>query len=137
MKNEFKELVGKTITGIRLNPARDIIRFDTEESGPLYFGAVGDCCSNSWFEHFDGLQALLGQKITGLEDKTITEKYKEGDFNYEEYDSIEQYGITFETKMGRATLEMRNNSNGYYGGYVVPYNEPNGFDVMKEYTTDF
>lgn len=71
----------------------------------------GDCCSTSWFEGITGTEALFGGIVVSTEEETI-DSFNEG------YDYIQVYGVRIVTNKGRAVVEFRNSSNGYYGGWV-------------------
>lgn len=130
---EFKDLIGKKVTKILMDHSKTRLIFETE-TGNLGYRSYGDCCSYSWFEHFDGIEILLNETVIGIEDKDIPTISKE-EHNEKGYDSLEQYGWTFKTSKGRATLEMRNDSNGYYGGSVEK--DTQSIAGTKEITKDF
>lgn len=77
--------------------------------------AVGDCCSESWFEHIE-LPALgvKGAKILSYDEKDLDESFEDDKLGYT---SI--YSFCLHTDKGDLDLELRNTSNGYYGGYVI------------------
>ena len=78
--------------------------------GTLHMWAGGDCCSHSWFESHDS--DAEGGTITKFEE-TYGERTESAD-----YDVLQTYFGTVYTTKGRVTYELRNSSNGYYGGYV-------------------
>lgn len=106
----FAILIGKKIQSIFINSEKTLLSFVTD-SGVFSFEAYGDCCSNSWFEHFENVQALIGNSIIDGEETTL------GDIQGE-WETIQIYSISLKTEKGQAKLEMRNSSNGYYGGEV-------------------
>lgn len=105
---DMNELVGKTIQAVY--PSSDVIYFQTDD-GVWKYTTEGDCCSNSWFSAISGADALFGGKVVSTEEETI-DSFDEG------YDYIQVYGIRIVTDKGRAVIEFRNSSNGYYGGWV-------------------
>lgn len=132
--NDFDDLIGKTILAIDINTAKDVISFKTLE-GIFSYEAQGDCCSISWFEHFEGINFLIKEAVIKLEAREIasfcTEEKKRMSAGY-----LEKYGWAFFTKKGIAILEMRNDSNGYYGGYVKriePIEEAEGQWLSKDF----
>lgn len=105
---DMHELVGKTIKAVYANS--DEIYFETND-GVWRYTTEGDCCSTSWFEGITGTEALFGGIVVSTEEETI-DSFDEG------YDYIQVYGIKIVTNKGRAVVEFRNSSNGYYGGWV-------------------
>ncbi len=116
-KTQFDELIGNKILGIFRNDDRTALSFDTD-GGRIGYYADGDCCSSSWFEHFSGIETLIGHTISEIiehEDVTLAD---DDPLKGKETDVEAKYGWTFTTQRGRADLDMRNDSNGYYGGSV-------------------
>lgn len=117
MYERFDCLIGKKlIEPSSLSDDKEVMAFKAGESTVL-FKAEGNCCSYSWVEHFDVVPA--GETITGVVAKEVTELQPEG-YNKEtnSYDEcIQQYFYEIKTDKGSYTIEMRNESNGYYGGY--------------------
>jgi hypothetical protein len=115
---QFESLIGKTVTQVRFSKDKDLIVFETvgEDSLPYNFGfqAEGDCCSSSWFEHINGLSALIGQKVNNVVERNLPDPPES-----KNYECLQLYGWTLETSLGRFDIEMRNESNGYYGGYIT------------------
>lgn len=106
----IKDLEGKTIKELVINSEKTTIGFILDNGKTLWANAVGDCCS---FEHVNGVDALIGQTINKVVEREMPEA--EGEHGDE---VVQYYGWTFETNKGRCDLEMRNRSNGYYGGWV-------------------
>lgn len=115
----WEPLLGKTIRAVRTNKSKNVIQMATRTGTIVYLTAEGECCSRSWFEHLNGLEALLGHPITRVVEREMPEDTK-GD------DVTRYYGWTIETPRGRCDVEMRNESNGYYGGDCVVSTEPFG-----------
>ncbi len=108
----MKELAGKTVYAVRLNDDKDFIVFECENGDTVAYSAEGDCCSHSWIEHLNGLSELLGKRVNRIVEREMPEM-KRGEYEY-----IQSYGWTLETETGRCDIEMRNESNGYYGGWL-------------------
>lgn len=88
----------------------------TTDRGILIATADGECCSSSWFESvdIDG----IGGELTEFDESTEAPPGFE-DPPEEDYECIKVYFGTIKTTKGRITYEMRNSSNGYYGGSIV------------------
>lgn len=82
------------------------------ENGKLVFDALGDCCSKSYIESIDNLSALKDTTILNIE-KVEGEHEK-----HATYDVSKWTFYKFNTLKGNATLSFRNDSNGYYNGYL-------------------
>lgn len=122
--SEFKNLVGKKIlnvyvTGIQ-HPGKIVFKTD---AGTYSYIACGDCCSTSWFEHVSGLVHLLNATINEVKEISMKEIPTA---EQKDYDCLQNYGWRFVTDKGYFEIEMRNESNGYYGGYIEgPFTEEN------------
>lgn len=115
IKTQFDTLIGKKILALHINDTKDLIVFDVE-GGRIGAAAQGDCCSRSYFQHLSGLEALIGCTVNEItEHESVT---TEGSEKTHGSDCEQKYGWTFTTNRGRADLDMRNDSNGYYGGNV-------------------
>lgn len=120
-----RALVGKTIAFVKISDNRESVLFITIDGDIICYMACGDCCSQSWIEHFD-YGSLIGATVIDVickypnedldaerEDHLLPTRFP--DFQ-QEYDQAYFYEIV--TDKGSETLEMRNSSNGYYGGYM-------------------
>jgi hypothetical protein len=107
-------LVGKTIKEVRLGNEKIYLIFICDDDTFLALCADGDCCSSSWIEHLNGLDFLIGHKINRVVEREMPEGH-----DSVEHDWLQYYGWTLETNVGRFDIEMRNASNGYYGGYLT------------------
>ena len=82
----------------------------------IYFFVEGDCCSHSWIEHFETPSDIEGAVIIDIE-------HLEGDLMPGEkepspYDHRQYYKTVIKTSKGDIDIEYRNDSNGFYGGYI-------------------
>lgn len=133
----FDELVGKRIKAARIDAKRTLLVFETEE-GAFSFSSEGDCCSRSWFEHAENVAALAGGVVQSAEEVDLPDapELPEGHDEYGE--CIKVYGYEIKTDRGTCRLDMRNASNGYYGGWVtdgVPYR--GGLGALRPLEADF
>jgi hypothetical protein len=119
VSEELKRLEGKKIARVKVSRDRKTIVFDTND-GRMTWTAEGDCCSSSWFEHVDGIEDLIGEIVTAVEHADrygyLEETSKSWDKDENELTRI--YFVTIKSRKGRCSIEMRNSSNGYYGGSI-------------------
>lgn len=119
VQKEWAPVLGRVIKAVRRNDAKDLIELETEQGTVIYLSATGDCCSSSWFEHLAGVDALIGEKVLRVVEREMPGCLTDGkDEHGEDHESLQYYGWTLETAKGRCDLEMRNSSNGYYGGSI-------------------
>jgi hypothetical protein len=89
-----------------LSTDKEWLVFQFSDGTEQAYYAYGDCCSSSWFEHMSGTEALIGGTVSAIETANATMNGQELQMDF----------ISFSTDRGRAVLEFRNESNGYYGG---------------------
>jgi hypothetical protein len=115
MYEKLEDLVDKTIKEVRMELTNTCIQFETDQ-GVFSYITEGDCCSESWINHISGLQALIGQKVLKTEQIDMPEIH-EGQEGFSGKQEVEKvYSFKMFTSQGVCELEMRNASNGYYGG---------------------
>lgn len=127
----MKELIGKKITGLRINEDQSVLVFDTDQ-GAVGYVTYGDCCSETWFADITGVSALLGGTVQTA-DEIGMEGYSVDDGRTrQEYD--EAYGYKLTTDKGYADIVFRNSSNGYYGGSIDPLRgePPEGMTAIED-----
>lgn len=116
---DFKDLVGRTIRSVATDDARGYLCFHTD-AGFVLYEADGDCCSESWFNHVVNAAALIDATVSRVdvaEERSIDAEAGDPDFSgRQEVDRI--YGFIIHTTKGSCQIELRNSSNGYYGGSV-------------------
>lgn len=117
----MEELIGKSINNIYVNSDKTRIVFQCWNRFICY-DVLGDCCSTSWIEHISGLPkedhyynldawlfSFRVDDITSLECRNIEVPDRE---------FVEIFGYRLIGPKGEITIEMRNESNGYYSGYI-------------------
>ena len=111
----MKELIGHTLTGLTLSDDQTILTFHTT-TGDVVYEAEGDCCSESWFAY------LLGD-FTGEVIAVEKKEEREAEPSRQQVDAVYGYILTikepFRGRIERADVELRNSSNGYYGGWCT------------------
>ena len=112
MSSEMTELVGRSIRRVELKDGE--LLFFTIDNTIIRYDCEGDCCSSSWFEEIDNPDALIDARVVSVEsvdlDKVIPD--------ISAYECLRLYGTKITTTKGNATVDMRNSSNGYYGGWI-------------------
>jgi len=110
----MKELIGKTIIGLRVNDDQSILTFDHHDGTNTSYETDGDCCSETWFADITGVCALLGGTVIDTENVAM-ESIDDGRTRQEE---DQFYGVKLKTDKGLVDIVFRNSSNGYYGGDI-------------------
>lgn len=114
-QGKMRELMGKRINEILIDAdEQHYLVFKTDQGDIAYF-AEGDCCSESWFYHLLGVDALLGHTVLSVEEVWDGEDPPD-EFSRQEVDRL--YCVKLVTDSGYADIEFRNSSNGYYGGWL-------------------
>ncbi len=75
----------------------------------------GDCCAHCYIQHVSGSEALENAEIYEVESIDSTPAMQAEDRD-DSCDVSESWGYRFKTSRGYATIEMRVDHNGYYGG---------------------
>lgn len=109
MYGENEALVGKTVERLTRRE-KDLFRFHLTDGTAVTWEAVGDCCSHSWVEHVSGVAFLIGGTVRAVESTNI------GEESNEEHECLQKYSYKITTDKGVCEFELRNSSNGYYGG---------------------
>ena len=110
----MNELIGKTVSGLRVNEDQSVLVFDHPDGTSTSYVTDGGCCSETWFADITGVAALLGGKVIEVEAvglPTVDDKRTR-----QEEDLF--YGVKLRTNKGMADIVYRNSSNGYYGGDI-------------------
>lgn len=126
----FDHLVGQAITKVEIGDDGDWLRL-TAFGVPYVYMAHEECCSRSWIEHIDGVAELHAGIVSteNVKGENVTEQTRadwcddDEDPTFDE-SLIQTYFYRLETTLGRVTIEMRNESNGYYGGELVRCDDP-------------
>lgn len=124
MYPSFDDMLNRRLASVTLSEDKERITFAFEDGGERAFGVEGDCCSSSWIEHLEMPPDLAGATLLSVEDGGGVDKTDDDALNPKgeygrEHECLQVYQTTFRTNRGDVTLEYRNSSNGYYGGYLV------------------
>ena len=115
-EKELKQLYGGKISSFSFSDQSFTLNIGDKK---LLVMCEGDCCSTSWFESIEGTDALDGSRFNTLikiEAIDMADIKVEKQLNPGLHDSVQFYGLKITTSLGYCILEMRNDSNGYYGG---------------------
>lgn len=137
----IEDMVGSRILGIKLNGLKDYLRVETDK-GPFNFVAVGGCCSTSWIEHLNGVKNVIEGVITEAPVIGHTDHIKEDGNREDDFNVTLHYITQLKTDKGTLDIEFRNNSNGYYSGWLTLDEDQDGDPVevpddLKDITKDF
>lgn len=105
-----KSIIGKTLDGIKIADDRKAVLF-LIDGGDVIAKTDGECCSCSFIEAIE-LPALgFPATVMAVEDLLLGSED-------EEYGVLQIYGCKISTDKGDILIDFRNESNGYYGGYL-------------------
>lgn len=127
----MEELIGKTVVNLYISHDGEYeLRFEDSEGMFHCFRAEWDCCNDVWWNHLVGLENLLNSEVLSVEEKG----WEEVEATRQE---VEEKGIwTIRTAKGYTDIELRNSSNGYYGG-DCSYNQKSERTPYKKISEDF
>jgi len=111
-EGEYEKLKGLVVTGLqkKFETGDEEINFITNK-GNVRLWCDADCCSSSWFEHMELPEfPFTIQKAEEVDGKSPTDE------EASHHECLDTYGLKFETDKGYVDIDMRNSSNGYYGG---------------------
>jgi hypothetical protein len=109
---DFSVLAQRPLRAVRTAEDGRLLVFDFLTGDSVAYSAEGDCCSYSWVEHLTTPEALTGAVIDAVRDGVeVGEKPCDGG-------RIAVYQTSFRTDRGEIIVEYRNESNGYYGGWL-------------------
>ena len=115
------DLVGRILKGVSLSEDKQTLTIDIDGAGEKRYGVEGNCCSSSWIEYLEIPDGVLGSKVIEVEELSMDEsdENKKHCDRCKESDCLQVYQTLIKTEKGTISLEYRNDSNGYYGGYLV------------------
>lgn len=132
---ELADLVGRKILSVQMTPDKSDVRFVTT-TGNLDYNCYGDCCSESWVNHVNDIDNLIGGTVTQVEEFDFHSMLGvEPEPTRQDSDEVLFHKV--HTEKGTCLIEFRNSSNGYYGGSFEKNEsglEPHG---LVDITEDF
>lgn len=119
------DLVGKRVLAVSVNENRDNAEVSTDSGEHYNFILRGECCSSSYYTADAQWQELVGAKVLRIEDRS-SDQYMRGEqvervsewAGAQETEHLLWYFLVFVTDRGYFTIDWRNDSNGYYSGWV-------------------
>lgn len=126
MSNEIeKALRGHSIVDLYLNESGEELAIVIGGSNYLisvvFLGTEGDCCSHSWIEHIGNPEACHMAHFESWREVSIDPSPDSlSEEQKREFDNgeLKFYFFALGTSKGETLIEMRNSSNGYYGGWI-------------------
>jgi hypothetical protein len=121
----YEGMGGKPLRSVTLDDTKERVTFAFGDGSEVAFGVEGDCCSSSWIEHLDVPPDVIGEVLVGVADSEGVPWDGHVCSEAVDYsracghDHLQVYNTRFRTAKGDVVLEYRNDSNGYYGGYLV------------------
>lgn len=110
-ENIWKRCVGKTLIKAHFDDGDVHLVFpDFEVVG----SPAGDCCSHSWVENLDD----FGTSGKFVKVEEVDSKFVATDDQLAQADCLSLYCTKILTTEGEVLIDYRNDSNGYYGGYL-------------------
>lgn len=109
--------IGRTVESVK--PGTPMVLTFTDKS-VLTIDLEGDCCSSSYFteDASKDVMDLVGAKIINGELESSDGKH--GPYaTTEDFGEVSWHFLKFNTDKGDVTLDWRNDSNGYYDGWIV------------------
>lgn len=110
MYNDFNDILNKKIKKITHNS--DNLTFILADSSRVSYKAVGDCCSKSYIEDLDNPEIFNDSILLSVESESGQKK------EISDWDIHKWTFYKFKTDKGMCTLSFRNESNGYYDGWL-------------------
>ena len=113
-KEKIANIIGKTLHAITEYEGDLILNLGNKE---IVFQAVGACCSESWIESVES--PTQPEVIVSFEEIEISPTFEPKPSvkkDHTEMDHVRYYFYKLTTDKSSYLIEMRNNSNGYYGG---------------------
>lgn len=112
---QFSQLIGEVVDHIYVSMDKTSLYIITENGVIHNYYTDKDCCNTVWFNHINGVEFLINQRVNGVESRDWRDVLDiVGDDSEEEACSW-----VLRTKRGYIDIEVRNNHNGYYGGEVL------------------
>ncbi len=116
--DELDFLIGKIVVGVYVNHEKTLLEFhciskETSRVDCYCLAVQADCCSDSYINSMDDFDSILNQEVLSVEvSETIEEEFENE--NNSDNNCLRYCFVTIKSIKGRATIDFRNVSNGYY-----------------------
>lgn len=120
VKKVLDSVAGQVVVYAKADGSKAVLRF--VGGGRLTLELEGDCCSQSYFTKEAQFADLVGAKIIAVEEVEQPDDFVE--YNTENTESLIWSFLKFTTDKGHFTVDWRNDSNGYYSGWLESKFEP-------------
>ncbi len=110
-------LEGKRLKSIWLEDGETNITIEIEDVGFYEISLEAHCCSVSYVADIVGTENI-GSKVTGVEELGFDRPYKSDEKPSQRQEVIKPFGFRIMTETGPIDFVCRNESNGYYSGYI-------------------
>lgn len=115
---QYTKMIGKSIRDFTLTHIGDLLTLYCTDGMEIDIIPQGDCCSCTWIESIDTPDVLLGGTIRAVEDREMPSKGNVSGVRHHGVEYVQYYGLAITTEKGMCVIDYRNDSNGYYGGWV-------------------
>lgn len=114
---KYEDAIGLTIVDLQ-REGDNLVLLTLSNEPDIVLTPYGDCCSTTWIESIDLTEPLLYAVIKKIEDIDMPDGPHVGTINHPNVDVVSYYGLRITTNKGISVIDYRNDSNGYYGGYL-------------------
>ncbi len=119
----MEQLIGTKIKKIYISDYKVVFKTNKGDFG---FGTYGDCCSSTYIHDFIGVENLLKNGEVKMIENIFDIDKEHTEIEKVDAESTSWYGVRIVTEdpdFGEvsAVLSFRNESNGYYGGSLEPF----------------
>lgn len=107
---KLSDLINRTVVAVKASD--DGARIDFTDGSAVQLELYGDCCSLSFFTDTKQFDEIVGAKLLAVEQRD-----GEG-FDDPKVEHVSPHFLVFTTDRGHVTIDWRNESNGYYDGWI-------------------
>lgn len=112
--NDYEGMGERDLLSVEVTPDKGRLIFKFVDGYEARFVAEGDCCSQTWIEHLEAPADVRGQRLVAVDDARTLRTEDDP-----VHDCLQVYQTVFRTNKGETiSVEYRNASNGYFGGYL-------------------
>lgn len=112
----FEQLKGLMITKVEAEGSDASIFFENGQE--LQLNLEGDCCSHSYFQDPSQFNELVDSVVISIEERSGASSDEVEALGDGDPECVQWYFLVFVTDKGHVTIDWRNDSNGYYSGFL-------------------